>query len=64
MIEDRKQFGQLLKDKKLNGYGVELGVAAGHFSNHILNTSSLKVLKDVFYLWIISISFTFLASSI
>jgi len=27
MIEDRKQFGQLLKDKQLNGYGVELGVA-------------------------------------
>ena len=24
MIEDRKQFGQLLKDKQLNGYGVEL----------------------------------------
>ena len=31
MIEDRKQFGQLLKDKQLNGYGVELGVATGHF---------------------------------
>ena len=43
MIEDRKQFGQLLKDKKLNGYGVELGVAMGNFSNHLLNTSPLKV---------------------
>jgi hypothetical protein len=47
MIEDRKQFGQLLKDKQLNGYGVELGVATGHFSNHILNTSSLKVLFSI-----------------
>ena len=47
MIEDRKQFGQLLKDKKLNGYGVELGVASGHFSNHLLNTSPLKVLFSI-----------------
>jgi predicted O-methyltransferase YrrM len=47
MIEDRKEFGQLLKDKQLNGYGVELGVATGHFSNHILNTSSLKVLFSI-----------------
>ena len=34
-------------DKKLNGYGVELGVASGHFSDHILKNSRLKLLFSI-----------------
>ena len=39
MIKNREQFGELLNSKNLTGYGVELGVASGHFSQIILKIS-------------------------
>jgi predicted O-methyltransferase YrrM len=47
MIKNREQFGELLNSKNLTGYGVELGVASGHFSQIILKTSKLKMLFSI-----------------
>jgi predicted O-methyltransferase YrrM len=47
MIKTREQFGELLNSKNLTGYGVELGVAGGYFSNVLLKTSRLKILFSI-----------------
>ena len=46
-LKTRGQLGAALKSLGLNGYGVELGVADGWFSNQILLTSDLKTLFSV-----------------
>jgi len=47
MIKTREQFGELLNSKNLTGYGVELGVSGGYFSNVLLKTSRLKILFSI-----------------
>ena len=46
-MKTRNEFGQLLKELNLTGYGVELGVAAGSFSKTLLETSALKILFSI-----------------
>ena len=46
-LEDRDDFGHLLSELDLTGYGIELGVAGGEFSHKILEKSKLKILFSV-----------------
>lgn len=46
-ISVREQLGQLLLSLNLNGYGIEIGVAEGNFSEILLSTSNLKELYMV-----------------
>lgn len=41
-ISKREEFGHLLKEMGLDGYGMEIGVATGWFSNFLIETSNLK----------------------
>jgi len=43
----RQDLGELLTELQLFGYGVELGVASGWFSDIILRTSKLKLLFSI-----------------
>ena len=44
MIKERLKFGKLLNDLSLNGFGIEIGVEHGNFSEVILKTSCLRKL--------------------
>lgn len=47
MISSRYEFHKLLKDYKLNGIGVEIGVGRGDFSKYLLQSTKLKKLYSV-----------------
>jgi len=42
IIKTRNDFHLLLEDRKLNGFGVEIGVMTGTFSEILLNTTKLE----------------------
>jgi hypothetical protein len=43
-IRQREEFGNLLKDLNLNGFGIEIGVELAKFSKVIIDSSGLKKL--------------------
>lgn len=46
-LRSREQFPDLLRELSLNGLGIELGVAAGAYSDFLLEHSDLRVLFSV-----------------
>jgi hypothetical protein len=46
-VNTREEFPDLLNRLGLSGYGIELGVAGGYFSNHLLANSRLSLLFSV-----------------
>lgn len=42
MVRHRNSFGALLKELNLNGFGIEIGVATGNYSEVLLNGTELK----------------------
>jgi SAM-dependent methyltransferase len=46
-LASREEFPRLLDQLELTGYGIELGVASGHFSDHLLAQGKLKILFSV-----------------
>ncbi|MBI1249530.1 hypothetical protein GC197_17030 [bacterium] len=46
-LQSRDQFPQLLRQLGLNGFGLELGVAQGTYSKHLLEQSDLRILFSV-----------------
>ena len=41
-LSSRNDFGTLLKERNLTGYGIEIGVATGTYSEILLTTTELK----------------------